>query len=98
MLHEPAAESGPDYATKYKMRLGVVLFTVYSIIYFVFVGINVIDAALMDTIVVFGLNLAVVYGFSLIIIALIFALVYNAMCTKRERLKKSEEAESKEKK
>jgi hypothetical protein len=32
----------------------------------------------------FGLNLATVYGFALIIVALIEALIYDAMCRKKE--------------
>ena len=85
MLHEPAAQSGPDPATDYKQRLGVIMFAIYAIIYGGFIFINVVNAELMEKIVCFGLNLAIVYGFSLIIIALIMALIYNHLCTKRER-------------
>ncbi len=84
MLHEPAAQSGPDNATAYKTRLGVWMFLLYAIIYAGFVGINLVKPELMERIIVLGLNLAVVYGFGLIIFALLLALIYSALCTRME--------------
>lgn len=84
MLHEPAAPSGKDPASEYKKRIGVVMFIIYSAIYAGFVLINVISPLTMDLIVFLGLNLAVVYGFGLILIALILALIYNRMCGLKE--------------
>lgn len=85
MLHEPAAQAGVDHATAYKMKLGVRLFVVYAVLYFVgFVGISVLKPTLMEKSVLFGMNLAVVFGFGLIVVALVLALVYNRMCTKKE--------------
>ncbi len=84
MLHEPAADSGPDHAAAYKTRLGLYMFAFYSLVYAGFVVINVTKPVLMEKIVFAGLNLAVVYGFGLIILALVLALIYNAMCTKEE--------------
>ena len=86
MLHEPAAQSGKDLAISYKMRLGVWMFLLYAAAFFGFVGINVIKPSLMETIVLLGLNLAVVYGFGLIVLALVLALIYNHMCVGQERL------------
>jgi uncharacterized membrane protein (DUF485 family) len=39
----------------------------------------------MEKTVIFGLNLAVTYGFGLIIFALVLALIYNAMCAAKEK-------------
>ena len=39
----------------------------------------------MGTIVVAGLNLAIVYGFALIVIAFILAIAYNWACTRHEK-------------
>ena len=86
MLHEPAAPIKKDYAVSYKQRLGVWMFLIYAIVYAGFVTINVVDPTLMDLIIVFGLNLAVVYGISLIIFALILAVIYNLLCLRQERL------------
>ena len=91
MLHEPAAQQGKDYATAYKMRLGAIMFFIYGLIYAGFVAINVAKPVLMEKTIVFGLNLAVVYGFGLIIFALILALIYNKMCAKREAIHAAKE-------
>jgi len=84
MLHEPATQQEKDYASSYKMKLGVKMFLVYSLIYVSFVIINIVNPLLMEKIVFMGLNLAVVYGFSLIIGAFILAIIYNFMCTREE--------------
>lgn len=84
MLHEPAAQSGPDHAVEEKTRLGVWMFILYAIIYGGFVAINVLKPTLMEVRIIFGLNLAVVYGFGLIVFALILALIYNRICGKKE--------------
>lgn len=86
MLHKPAAPVGNDPAAAYKMRLGIWMFLAYSLFYAGFVAINLIKPLLMENIVVAGLNLATVYGFALIIVALAEALVYDAMCRRQEKL------------
>jgi len=96
MLHEPAPrEEGEDRATAYKMRLGAWMFLLYGILYGIFIAINVIRPALMAVEVFLGLNLAIAYGFGLIVFALALALVYNRMCLAKEReLNFSEEADA----
>jgi uncharacterized membrane protein (DUF485 family) len=84
MLHEPAAKTGKDPAFAYKRRLGVVMFIVYGAIYAAFVAVNLMKPVLMETILFSGLNLAVVYGMGLIVLALVLALVYNRACGRRE--------------
>ncbi|MFP4024391.1 MAG: DUF485 domain-containing protein [Thiohalospira sp.] len=81
MDHGPAVKLGADYAAKKKARLGVILFIVYSIVYAGFVTIGVANHDLMGKTVFAGQNLAVVYGFGLIILAIIMGLIYNAICT-----------------
>ncbi len=85
MLHEPAAQSKSDPASGFKVSLGAWMFLFYAIIYIGFVAINVSKPVLMEKIVFLGLNLAVVYGFGLIIFAMILALIYNALCTAKEK-------------
>jgi len=85
MLHEPAARTGKDPAFGFKRRLGVILFAVYAAVYASFVVINLVRPGLMGRLALGGLNLAVVYGFGLIVFALLLALVYNAACTRREK-------------
>jgi uncharacterized membrane protein (DUF485 family) len=86
VLHEPASSSGKDDAAPYKSRLGIWMFLLYALFYAGFVAINLGDPLLMEHIVAFGLNLATVYGFSLIVGALIMALIYDRLCRNKERL------------
>ena len=86
MLHEPASTpTEKDHAIAYKTRLGVQMFFVYALVYAGFVVINIVKPELMEETIVFGLNLAVVYGFGLIILSLIMALIYNTLCVKKEK-------------
>ena len=86
MLHEPARDSGPDPATAYKTRLGLWMFLFYCVFYAGFVLINVLTGGtVMQSIVLEGMNLAVVYGMGLIVLALVMALIYNHLCTAKER-------------
>jgi len=98
MLHEPAAPKDRDPSGNYKMRLGIWMFTFYALFYASFVAINLLNPAGMGTIVFAGLNLATVYGFALIIVALIEALVYDWLCRKKEAsYKNAGQAETKDK-
>lgn len=84
MLHEPAQQVGEDLAANYKMRLGAYMFVAYGLVYAGFIVINTFRPDLMEKPVFLGLNLAVVYGFGLIVLALILALIYNHACLTRE--------------
>lgn len=85
MLHAPAAPVGKDPAAAYKSRLGLRMFACYSVFYATFVAINLTRPLLMEKSVLWGMNLATVYGFALIVVALAQALVYDALCRKREQ-------------
>lgn len=96
MFHGPAqGHQVEDRAAAYKTRLGIWLFLVYLIVYSGFVAINVISPALMAKVVFMGLNLAVAYGLALIVFALILALVYNHLCTRKEAMLESGAGEGK---
>jgi len=86
VMHQgPAPESGPDPASGYKTRLGVVMFFIYCVVYVGFILTNVMtDGEAMQIILFMGLNLAVVYGVGLIVLALVMALIYNHKCTRKE--------------
>lgn len=70
----------PSSERRYNTRLGLMLFAFYLALYLGFVLINAYQAEVMETIVVAGLNLAIVYGFALIIVALVLALIYGVAC------------------
>jgi uncharacterized membrane protein (DUF485 family) len=92
MEHGTATQWGEDNASKYKAKLGAYLFFVYVIVYAAFIVINVASPQSMGTIIFAGLNLAVVYGFGLILLAIIMGIIYNHFCTKKEdELNKIEE-------
>lgn len=84
MGHGPATQWGEDRASEYKARLGIYLFIFYVLVYAGFIVINVMSPKTMGVIVLGGLNLACVYGFGLIILAIIMGVIYNHMCTKKE--------------
>jgi len=85
MLHEPAGQAGADPASPYKTRLGSRMFVLYALLYAGFVAINVGAPVLMERQVAWGLNLATAYGLFLIVFALLLALVYTALCSRKER-------------
>jgi hypothetical protein len=84
MLHEPAVQSGKDPAGPYKMRLGIWMFIFYLLFYGSFVAINLQSPKAMAEVVFAGLNLATVYGFALIIVAFLEALLYDLFCRRKE--------------
>lgn len=83
MGHGPAVKLGKDNASGYKTRLGIIMFIIYTLSYAVFVGINTVKPSLMQTIVA-GQTLAVIYGFFLIVFALVLAIIYNRLCNAAE--------------
>ena len=94
MLHEPASTpKEKDHAIAYKTRLGVQMFVFYALVYAGFVLINIISPILMEKKIVFDLNLAVVYGFGLIILSLVMALIYNVLCVRKEKALNGSSAE-----
>lgn len=93
MNHGPAVELGVDHASKKKSMIGVWLFIAYTIIYSIFVAIIVTNYKTMGIVVLGEQTLAVVFGFGLIILAIIMGIVYNYFCTKLEN-KYNKEVES----
>lgn len=65
---------------RFNVRLGMALFVVYLALYLGFVLINAFAAEWMEVVTLGGLNLALVYGFGLILAALLLALIYGWFC------------------
>lgn len=86
MLHKSAMSEdvGEDLALNYRTQIGVRLFLFYALIYGIFVLINLVSPLTMETIVLWGMNLAVTYGIGLILLAILLALAYNRMCAQKE--------------
>lgn len=83
MGHGPAVKLGKDNASGYKTRLGIWMFLLYTLIYAIFVGINSVNPSLLE-ITFMGQTLAVIYGFGLIFLAFLMAIVYNFFCNSAE--------------
>ena len=84
MSHGPATEWKDTASTSKKTKLGIQMWVAYTIFYAGFIVINVVDPQLMRM-DIGPVNLAIAYGFALIVIAIILALVYNYLCTKMEK-------------
>ena len=61
-------------------RIGLILFSVYLLLYGGFVLLNAFSPDTMETTPLAGINLAILYGFGLIVAAWILALVYGWLC------------------
>ncbi|MCG8549902.1 MAG: DUF485 domain-containing protein [Desulfobacterales bacterium] len=84
MAHGPSTDWGEDKAIGFKTKLGLWLFLVYVLVYVGFIWINVASPKTMATIVFAGQNLAVVYGFGLIILAFVMGIIYDILCSNKE--------------
>lgn len=60
-------------------RLGLVLFAIYLALYGGFVFLNAFNPKAMEWTPLGGINLAILYGFALIIAALVMALLYGVL-------------------
>lgn len=63
-------------------RIGLILFAVYVVLYAGFMALSAFRPAAMSKPFAGGANLAVVYGFALIVAALVLALLYMRICRK----------------
>ena len=84
MGHGPAVKLGKDNAAAYKTKLGIKMFIVYTLVYATFVILNTTNPKIME-IIVLGQTAAVIWGFGLIVLALIMAVIYNFFCGKAEK-------------
>lgn len=93
MLHKPVHTQGEeDNAAVFKSRLGLKLFLAYAIIYAGFVFIGVSNPELMGMRVIWDLNLAIIYGFGLIFLAVVMGFLYHLACSRIEdKLNKKED-------
>ena len=68
-------------------RMGVILFIIYVVFYGGFMALSAFWPDIMGQPFLGGVNLAIVYGFALIVAAFVLALIYLQTCrnnTKRE--------------
>ena len=61
-------------------KYGLILFSIYAVFYLGFVLVNAFRADWVEWVPFLGLNLAIIWGFGLIALALILALIYGFLC------------------
>jgi len=71
-------------------KIGMKLFAVYLVLYGGFVFLNAFAPTTMDALPFAGVNLAILYGFGLIIAALVLALIYGQLCSSTDDSAKEE--------
>ena len=62
-------------------RIGLVLFFFYLLLYGGFVLLNTFSPTTMEATPIAGINVAILYGFGLIVVAFVLALLYGLLCT-----------------
>ena len=85
MGHGAASEWSEDRSLQFKKVVGLIFFLAYAAVYFGFIVINTVSPKTMEAKILLGLNLAVFYGFGLIILAIVSGLFYNLICGRKER-------------
>ena len=78
------SEQEPEYVSEKKAKLGIRFFFIYLFVYAGFVAIGVLNYELLAVEVFRGINLAVFYGFGLIIFAILLGILYNHYCNRYE--------------
>jgi uncharacterized membrane protein (DUF485 family) len=61
-------------------RIGLILFTIYLAFYLGFVFLNAFSPETMRATPIEGVNLAILYGFGLIVTAFVMAILYGFLC------------------
>jgi len=80
----PSAPSSREAVVAFNARLGVALFAVYLLLYVGFIYLNAFSRQTMAADAVGGVNVAVLYGFGLIVAAFALAIVYMLLCHREE--------------
>ncbi|MFC2045526.1 DUF485 domain-containing protein [Chloroflexota bacterium] len=84
MEHGPAPKWKVEKSRDYKTRLGLIMMPIFAAVYFIFIVIAVTNPQMMAN-DVGSLNVAIVYGFGIIITAIVMALIYNYYCSRKEK-------------
>jgi len=81
----PVPQEKEDAAVvAHNSRMGVLLFVVYVVFYGGFMILSAFAPEVMSKPFLRGVNLAVVYGFALIVVAVVVALAYMKVCRKNQ--------------
>jgi uncharacterized membrane protein (DUF485 family) len=75
--HDPA---DAEHISSRNSHNGLILFFVYFTLYAGFMALNVYDPKIMSVTAFRGVNVAIIYGFGLIVAALFLAAIYMYLC------------------
>ncbi|MBA4347923.1 MAG: DUF485 domain-containing protein [Clostridiales bacterium] len=89
-MHGPSSEWKKDNAISLKVIIGKWFFILYAIVYAGFILINVASPKFMS-IDIGSLNMAIIYGFGLILFAILLAFAYNHISTHAESVMNQEQ-------
>ena len=89
-MHEPSTQWKKDNSASIKELVGKWLFFLYALVYAGFIVINIISPHFMG-IDIGSMNMAIVYGYGLILFAIFLAFAYNHICTRAEKLYNKDE-------
>ena len=84
-MHEETTKWAKDKSSVIKEVVGKWLFFLYAVFYFSFIVINVVSPDFMG-INIGGINMAIAFGFGLILLAMLLAFAYNHISTRAETL------------
>jgi len=82
--NSPLHEDDDPAISARNSRYGLWLFGLYLILYGGFMGLAAFEPQLMAKAPFGGVNLAILYGFGLIVAARVFALLYMVLCRSRD--------------
>lgn len=80
--NQPHDDEHPEISAR-NSRYGLWLFGVYLALYAGFMGLSAFEPQLMSKTPFGGVNLAILYGFGLIVAALVLAAIYMILCRVR---------------
>jgi uncharacterized membrane protein (DUF485 family) len=80
---DPVHEDHRPEISARNSRYGLILFSIYLVLYGGFMGLAAFEPQLMAKAPFGGVNLAILYGFGLIVAALFLALIYMVLCRPR---------------
>ena len=78
----PADHDDHPEVSRQNTRNALILFAVYFVLYAGFMILAAVNPKAMGVIVFAGVNLAVIYGMALIVVAVLLAMIYMWLCSR----------------
>ena len=79
-MSDPNHSKAHTDAWAYNAKIGLILFVIYLVLYGIFIVLSAFMRDTMKSPSLAGVNLAIVYGFGLIVGAFVLAVVYMFIC------------------